>query len=210
MKLTKFEHSCFILEKDGNALVVDPGNWATNFIVPENVIGVVVTHEHADHFDIEKLRSIAQKNPSIHIYAPADVAAKAPDLPMQRVETNEIVEVGGFTLQFVGGSHATIHSDFHPPFQNLGVVVDSMLYHPGDSLFVPEQTIKVLSLPIVAPWTKASESMDFLARIKPEIAFPSHDAILSESGIGLYDRWHALVAEKQGTTYVRIKDSIEI
>jgi len=210
MKLTKYEHSCFTLEKDGKVLVVDPGAWATDFVVPENVVVVVVTHEHADHFDLEKLQKIINKNPGATIYAPDAVIRQVVDLPAQAVSPGQMVEVGGFTLTFTGGVHATIHKDFHPEFQNVGVIVDDVLYHPGDSLALPNRPVKVLSLPIIAPWEKVSESVDFLIAVKPGLAFPTHDAMLSEFGFGLYDRWHKMAAEKHNIQYQRIKGSIEI
>lgn len=210
MRLTKYAHSCFTLEKDGKVLVVDPGSWTPDFIVPSNVTAVVVTHEHMDHFDEEKLKAIIDQNPDAIIYGPADVVAKIPELPAHTVSAGDTIEVGGFSLKFIGGVHATIHKDFHPQFQNVGIIVNDLLYHPGDSLALPDQPIKVLSVPIVAPWEKVSESMDFMMNIKPEIAFPSHDTMLSESGISLYDRWHNMAAEKHGIKYERIDGSIEI
>lgn len=210
MKLTKFEHSCFTLEKDGEVLVVDPGAWATDFVTPENVVAVIVTHEHADHFDPEKLQAIFDKNTKAVIYGPEAVVSQIPNLPTKTASPNETVEVGSFSLTFTGGVHATIHKDLHPEFQNLGVIVDNTLYHPGDSLVLPGRPIKVLSLPVTAPWEKVSESVDFLIAVKPELAFPTHDAMLSELGIGLYDRWHKLAAEKYSIDYQRITGSIEI
>lgn len=210
MKLTKYEHSCFTLEKDGKVLVVDPGAWTTDFVAPENVVAVVVTHEHADHFDPTKLQAILDKNPEATIYAPDAVTRQLAGLPTQAVSPDQIVEIGGFTLAFVGGVHATIHKDFHPEFQNVGVIVDDVLYHPGDSLALPNRPIKVLSLPIIAPWEKVSESVDFLIAVNPELAFPTHDAMLSEFGFGLYDRWHKLAAEKHNITYQRVEGSIDI
>jgi L-ascorbate metabolism protein UlaG (beta-lactamase superfamily) len=210
MKLTKYQHSCFTLEKDGNVLVVDPGVWTADFVAAENVVAVVVTHEHEDHFDPEKLQAINSKNPETVIYAPEAVTNQIAGLPVQAVSADQTIEIGGFKLVFVGGVHATIHKDLYPEFQNFGVIIDNVLYHPGDSLFVPAHPVKVLSLPIVGPWEKASESMDFLKEIKPELAFPCHDAILSETGAGLYDRMHTMAAEKYGISYQRISGSIEI
>jgi len=204
MKLTKYEHSCFTLEQDGNVLVVDPGAWATDFVSPDRVVAVVVTHEHADHFDKDKLQATIDKNPGAKIYAPADVIAMIPNLPTQIVTAGDHATVGSFSLDFVGGVHATIHKDFHAQFQNVGVIVNDTLYHPGDSLTLPGKPIKVLSLPIIAPWEKVSESVDFLMNVKPEFIFPTHDAMLSEFGFGLYDRWHSMAAEKIGATYRRL------
>lgn len=210
MKLTKYKHSCFTLEKDGEVLVVDPGAWATDFVVPEHVVAVVVTHEHADHFDLDKLQTIIDNSPDAIIYGPDAVTRQIANLPVQAVSSDEVVKIGGFTLTFTGGVHATIHKDFHPEFQNVGVIVDNVLYHPGDSLALPNHPVKVLSLPIIAPWEKVSESVDFLIAVKPELAFPTHDAMLSEFGFGLYDRWHKLAAEKHSIQYQRIEGSIDI
>lgn len=204
MKLTKYGHSCFALEQSGEVLVIDPGAWATDFTSPNGVVGVVITHEHADHFDEEKLQTIIDKNPGAIIYAPVDVTTKIPNLPTEVVSTGDLVQARAFTLEFTGGAHATIHKDFHSKFQNLGVIVNDILYHPGDSLALPGKPIKVLSLPIVAPWEKVSESIDFLMKVNPELIFPTHDAMLSELGIGLYDRWHSLAAEKLGANYKRL------
>ena len=56
MKLTKYEHACFTVEDtSGNVLVVDPGSFSKNFVVPNNVVGIVITHEHADHFNTDIL-----------------------------------------------------------------------------------------------------------------------------------------------------------
>ena len=204
MKLTKYQHSCFILEQDGNILVIDPGAWAADFTSPDNVVAVVITHEHADHFDIEKLKAIFEKNPNMRIYGPADVTAQIKDLPAHTVTAGDSVKIAGFSLDFVGGVHATIHKDFHEPFQNVGVIVNETLYHPGDSLALPGRSIKVLSLPIIAPWEKVSESVDFLIQVNPGLIFPTHDAMLSELGHSLYDRWHSMAAKKIGANYQRL------
>ncbi len=178
--------------------------------MPEHVVAVVVTHEHADHLDADKLASIIDKNPNAIVYGPEAVTSQLGHLPTQAVSPDETVEVGGFTLSFTGGIHATIAEGFHPQFQNLGVIVNDTLYHPGDSLTLPGRQIKVLSLPIIAPWEKVSESVQFLLDVNPEFAFPTHDAMLNEDGIGLYDRWHSVAAEKNGIRYERITGTIDI
>lgn len=210
MKLTKYAHACFVVEKDNSSLIVDPGNWSTDLVVPDNVVAVVVTHEHPDHFDLTQLQTVATKNPNVIIYAPASVTSQVTNIPTQTVTPNDVVEIGDFTLRFVGGTHATIHEGYHPPFENVGVIINHSLYHPGDSLVVPDQPVDVLSLPIIAPWEKVAESMDFLTAVKPRLAFPCHDALLSPEGLELYDRWHARAAEQCGATYQRLDMPIEI
>ncbi len=69
--------------------------------------------------------------------------------------------------------------------QNVGVLIDNgEVYYPGDSFAEPGMPVKTLALPIAAPWMKTSEAMDFLTHVKPERAFPTHDAILSTPAAG--------------------------
>ncbi|MFD9648363.1 MBL fold metallo-hydrolase, partial [Streptomyces sp. NPDC059082] len=63
MKLTKKSHACVRLEKDGRTLVLDPGM----FTEEDAVLGadaLLVTHEHADHFDEGRLRAALDADPA--------------------------------------------------------------------------------------------------------------------------------------------------
>lgn len=196
-------HACLVLEKDGDSLVIDPGAWSTDLVVPTNVVGVVVTHEHADHCDMKQLANIVSVNPNATIYAHADIASKLGGMPTQAVAMGENVQVGDFALSFVGGTHATIHSSL-PPIANLGVVVDETLYYPGDSFTLPDRQIQILALPENAPWAAARESMDFLTQVNPARAFPTHDGLLSEQGKKTYDGLLDLAANNAGIKYERL------
>ncbi len=179
--------------------MIDPGEWSTDFVAPENVVGVVITHEHGDHFSPAKLREILVKNPHAKIYAHADVAAKAPELKIVAVAANETKQIGNFSLAFTGGDHARVFPD-RPVCANLGVIVDGgELYYPGDSLVMPGIPVKTLALPVVAPWLKLSEALDFLVAVKPEAVIPTHDALLSDEGHATIGGWVARTAASIGT-----------
>lgn len=204
MKLTKYSHACFTVEKDGQSLVVDPGNWSMDLVIPHNVVGIIVTHEHADHMDKIQLKKIVDANPEAIIYAHGDVTAQLQDFAVKAVTVDEVVEAGNFSLEFIGGTHATIHSSI-PGIANLGVIIDGLLYFPGDSFDLPHKPIETLALPAAAPWMRMSEAMDFLAHVKPKRAFPAHDAILSDGGKALSDKLLGSVAETIGTSYARLQ-----
>lgn len=203
MEITKYRHACLVLTKDTESLVIDPGGWSNDFVVPENVVGVVVTHEHGDHFDLEKLREIITKNPSAYIYAHVDIIAQLADLTERgvAVTAGEEKQVGAFALRFTGGTHATIHPDY-PVCANLGVIVDNgELYYPGDSFALPNCAVKTLAVPCSAPWMKIAEAMDFITAVKPEACFPTHNALLSSEGHELAKAWLTKAANAVNSVY---------
>ncbi len=208
MKITKFEHACFVVEQENQSLIVDPGGFTTNLIVPDNVAGIVVTHEHADHMDRDRLREIVDRNPDAVIVAHSDITAQLDGFKTQAVVPNEGIRLGGFELEFFGGDHAVIFED-QPVIANLGVLINHKLYYPGDSFTVPDQSVEILALPVAAPWLKISEVAEFLTAVKPRLAFPTHDAILSDAGKSLPDRMLPPIAKQVGTTYQRLSDVLE-
>lgn len=184
MKITKYEHATLVLEKAGDALVIDPGS----FLTPPDLHGVVaavITHEHSDHWTPEQLRRILDDSPEARLLGPQGVADAAEGFPVEVVTAGDEVEVGPFTLRFFGGRHNVIHSSI-PIIDNLGVLVDGELYHPGDSYTVPEVPVGTLAAPVGAPWLKIGEAMDFVLAVAPRRAFPIHEMTLSTSGLAMH------------------------
>jgi L-ascorbate metabolism protein UlaG (beta-lactamase superfamily) len=210
MILTKYEHACFTLEKDGKLLVVDPGVLTRDISSPENVVAIVVTHEHADHFDPAALGALIAHSPSATIYAHESITNQLGDtLPTQSVAAGDTASVEPFELEFFGGEHSQIHSSI-PIIANLGVMINSNIFYPGDSFTVPNKPVKTLALPITAPWLKISEVMDYVSKINPALAFPTHDGVASEAGKQIVDRMMGPLLESQGGTYQRLSEPLEI
>jgi L-ascorbate metabolism protein UlaG (beta-lactamase superfamily) len=208
MNIVKYEHACFTVEKDNQLLIVDPGELTTDFIAPENIVAVVVTHEHHDHCDIEQLAAIADKNPEVMIFGVDAVTSKLESLPNHTVMTGDVIEVGPFSLEFHGGHHAIIHESI-PPITNLGVLINELVYYPGDAFTLTHKPVDTLALPIAAPWLKASEAIDFMNLIKPRLAFPTHDRLLSSEGKKIVDSLMERMANENGIIYKRI-DALEV
>lgn len=203
MKITKYKHACLVVGNDTNSIIIDPGVFSDDLVIPNNVSGIVITHSHADHFNQDMLAKIVGQNPDTVIYANKEITSLVTSFPTETVSAGSTVQTGGFSLAFSGGTHAVIHSSMSTPV-NLAVTIDDTLFYPGDSFILPETPIKVLALPISAPWMKTAEAMDYLAEVKPMQAFPTHDAILSENGQYMIDDMIAIVAGKIGTSYERI------
>lgn len=209
MRLTKYTHACVRLEHDGRALVIDPGIFSERAAY-DGASAVLITHEHADHVNIELLPSVLEQNPALRVYAPQSVTDQLGALGEAAVPVGvgEMFDAGGFAVQAVGGEHAEIYEGL-PGVANLGYIVDGELYHPGDALWVPPGPVPNLLVPVSGPWLKTAEMLDFLRAVAPARAFPIHDALLSEAGLGLVDSW----AQRKGQTHyerIPVGSSVEI
>lgn len=184
-------------------LVVDPGIFTTALVGLDDVVAIVITHEHADHWTAEQLTRIIERNPKLKIYAPSGVAAAAPEFDITVVNGGDVVEAEPFTLAFFGGEHAVIHESL-PGIDNLGVLINDTLYYPGDSFFVPEGiAIDTLAAPVGAPWLKIGDAIDFVLAVKPKRAFGIHEMTLSAAGKGMsHDRLQWATEQGGGEYFV--------
>ena len=143
MKLTKKSHACVRLEKDGRVLVLDPGMFSEQ----DAALGadaVLITHEHPDHFDENRLRAALEANPAAEIWTLRSVAEQLSAAFPGRVHTvghGDTFTAAGFDVQVHGELHAVIHPDI-PRVTNVGYLVDDgKLFHPGDALTVPDRPV---------------------------------------------------------------------
>jgi len=182
MKVTKYEHSCMVVQQASESIVIDPGVFSTVLSDVKDVVAVVITHEHPDHWTPEHLRRILDVNPNARVFAPVGVAKAAPEFEIDVVAPGDTVDAGGFVLRFFGGTHAEIHRSI-PLIDNVGVLVNDQFFYGGDSLFVPKGVpIDTLAVPAGAPWLKIGEVIDFVEAVAPKRSFPAHEMVLSVAG----------------------------
>lgn len=200
MRITKREHACLVVQKQGEQLVIDPGAFTAPLEGIETLAGIVITHEHPDHWTAEHLERLRAINSEAPIYGPAGVAAAVSGFDVTVVAEGDEVTAGGFELAFYGREHAVIHRSI-PVVDNVGVLVDGTLYYGGDSYTVPPVAVTVLAAPAGAPWLKIGEAMDFVAEVGPKHAFPTHQAPLSPIGQNMANQRLGDVTESGGGTY---------
>ena len=211
MKITKFDHALLSIEIDSKMVVIDPGSYSNKLPGFKNVVAICLTHIHEDHSYKPHVEKIMLENPDAQIFGPAEVAQKLGGLPVQVVYHGDHFEVSGFELDFSGDLHEQIHRSI-PLIQNTGVTVNRTLYYPGDSYTIPENKVKVLACPTSAPWIKIADVMDFIAAVKPETLFPTHNALLSDNGHELYNHRISEVTKENGGNFVSLKpgQSLEV
>jgi L-ascorbate metabolism protein UlaG (beta-lactamase superfamily) len=185
VELTKFGHSCVRFDDGDRSLVIDPGAFSDVAAALDGVQAVVVTHEHRDHLDVEKLRAAATADPRLRVWAPAPVAESLAELGEQVVSVGagESFDAAGFALRTFGGQHAVIHP-LIPIVVNVGYLVEDAVFHPGDSLVVPPVPVRTLLLPSMAPWARIGELIDYAISVRAPRAYPIHDALVKDDLYG--------------------------
>lgn len=210
MKLTKYEHACFIVENEqSEKIIVDPGKFTTLPTDLSNIVAIVITHVHADHFSIDNINKIKDSNPNLVLYVSEEVSSEVAGAI--RPDNSQGYQAGGFNLKFYGDKHEYIRSALPQP-DNLGVIINNLVAYPGDSYSQESVTVKYLMTPSSAPWLRMREAEEFIVKTEAEVIIPTHDAMLSEIGIGVYDNHLSAICEDNKKTYRRlaVPETIEL
>lgn len=182
MKITKFEHACLLLEKNGTTLLIDPGSFTT---LPDNlpkITFVIITEEHFDHFNVENLEKIVSNNPNVKVYTTQAVQKSLSNgkVSVVTVTGEQTISMDDFTVKLREVNHAVVYKN--SPCKSLTVLVDTELYYPSDSFETTKEKVRVLALPTSGPWYKVSTSIEFANTVDSETVVPTHNALNSEIG----------------------------
>lgn len=185
MLITKHTHACVELERDGGAVLVDPGAFAPNVAeLIAQATAVLITHEHFDHVDVDALGTALSLRDDLSVWGPASVTDRwSRDYPgrVHTVRHGDTFTANGLEIAVHGERHALIHRDI-PQVTNVGYLVGGSVYHPGDAYHVPGAPVATLLVPTSGPWTKLSEAVDWVRAVKPDTMIQIHDVMLSETG----------------------------
>jgi L-ascorbate metabolism protein UlaG (beta-lactamase superfamily) len=177
MKITKLGHCCLLIETKGKRILTDPGSYTIEAHSKlENIDYILFTHEHQDHYHLDSLKVLLEKNPQVAVYANSSVSELLNNENIQHtlIKHGDAVSIGEIALVGIGEKHTQMHSSI-PQSSNMGFFIDNRLWYPGDAFTNPEREVEILALPVSGPWMKLSEAIDYAIELKPKIAFPVHD-----------------------------------
>lgn len=188
MQLTHLGHSAVLVQTSGVRVLLDPGNFSTDWHDLTDLDAIVVTHLHPDHFDPEHVPALIAANPGARVLAePGVIAAYGPQ-GAEPITTETSVKLGGLAIAAVGGLHAIIHRDI-PQIGNVGLVLSAegepTFFHPGDSLATVPTGVDVLGVPAYGPWAAMKETVDFVRAVDAPLGFCIHEGLLNERGWAL-------------------------
>jgi L-ascorbate metabolism protein UlaG (beta-lactamase superfamily) len=190
MLITHLGHACLLVEMADTRVLVDPGTLADDLDGVRDLAAVLVTHQHPDHLDPERLPGLVAANPDAVVLCDPGSVAVLRGLGVEaRDHAGAPTRVGAVTVTPFGREHALIHEEI-PRITNVGVRLDAegepSFFHPGDALDAEPGAVDVLAFPLQAPWARSRDMTAFLRRLAAPHAVPVHDGLLQERGRRLY------------------------
>jgi L-ascorbate metabolism protein UlaG (beta-lactamase superfamily) len=174
MKITKFVHSCLLVETNNLKVLIDPGNftWHSRLLSVDKLPRLdylVLTHAHSDHYHQPFVSAIRQKFPHLPIVTNNDLAAK-----LQSAGVSQPISTGSEDgLQVFEAAHEPLPLDL-PNVLNIGIHIGDKFTTPGDS-FSFSHSRDVLALPMTGPWGSLKDALKKVVELKPKVVIPVHD-----------------------------------
>ena len=170
MKITKFVHSCLLVETADRVALFDPGVYSAEALDIDAISrldDIFITHIHPDHLSLDFMKQLVAKFPDIRITSNPEVVAF---LAAEGITASDQPPAD---ISFFDSPHEAIHPPSPTP-QQIGIHYLETLSHPGDSHSFHE-TKAILALPMTAPWGSNVRAFNLALELKPTHVLPIHD-----------------------------------
>ena len=184
VKFHALTHASIRIEYDGREIEIDPvtkvGNRMINYTAMPKADYLLVTHEHADHFDKQAILMLTSSKTQLvmnkrckEMYRMGKAMANGESLQLAK----------DISVQAVPAYNTTEgHTQFHPKGRDNGYIltIDGLrIYIAGDTEDIPEMNaiynIDIAFMPCNQPYTMTTEQLVKAAKtVRPKVLFPYH------------------------------------
>jgi len=199
-KITKFVHSCLLVETPDRVALFDPGAMSVESIDIDKISrldDIFITHAHADHQDVDFIKKLVAKFPKVRITTTPEVVEQ---LAGDGIKASAEPPQG---VAFFDSPHEDVRPLFPQP-QQIGIHYLDSLTDPGDSHSFHE-TKAILALPVTAPWGTNIKALNLALELKPKHILPIHDWHWSDAAreqtYGMFEK----TLGEQGITFHKLK-----
>lgn len=186
MKITKHMQSCFLIEASLGKILIDPGTYVFNQegVNPndfQKIDAIIITHEHQDHFDLDNIEKIYQKNSPVFYTTSAIlpiILEKMPEATVKILGSQKADKISDLLVTGVASKHGPLPTGAEPPIV-AGALIDdgeTKFYHPGDSVFLDDKiNADIIATPICGEVVMDIQKAKIeLLKLNPKIAIPMH------------------------------------
>jgi L-ascorbate metabolism protein UlaG (beta-lactamase superfamily) len=205
MKITKYVHSCLLVEVPGRVAIFDPGSMSKDSFEMdklESLDDIFITHEHQDHYDLEFIKELLKKFPDTRITTTESLVKQ---LEEQGIKAQSTPPEG---VEFFDAPHEHVEPLFPTP-KEIGIHYLNVLTDPGDSHTFTE-TKEILAMPVTGPWGSAIKGLNLVLELKPKYVFPIHDWHWSDAARQqMYGAFEKTLA-KEGIKFYQAENGVPV
>jgi len=187
MRITKYSQSTFVVEnQEGMRLLIDPGqyNYVDGFTPPGfgDVHMLAVTHEHADHHDVEAEHEILERNRPF-VFTNHEIAQEEACADYIVKDVGDVITEYGFKITLINADHFAKGKQV----VNFGMLIEAdghSFYHTSDTRFMETgmydyELVKnptALTVPISNRGVVMGpdDAIVFTSQVQPKFVIPGH------------------------------------
>lgn len=207
MRITKFLHSCLLVEHENKTVLIDPGQfgWESGLFNTSDynsIDEIIITHEHFDHCYLPFVEAVIAAFPKVRIVTNEGVKKKL-------VEAGVVDNISTDSTELTT-LNPLMHDSMEPlspgpAVENSAIHTLGLLSHPGDSVHLTESR-NILCVPLAGPWGSAIDAVRMAVKLGPHSVIPIHDWMWNDQWKSLmYDRME-LFFKEQGIHFYKPVD----
>jgi L-ascorbate metabolism protein UlaG (beta-lactamase superfamily) len=214
VRITKFVHSCLLVEHDGKKALVDPGNYSWNSgLIGQDLLHdidyVCITHIHPDHLDPTFANVVNELSPNALWYSTQEVCTQLKGSQIEAHSDSQLSDV-----LMIKSDHANLDPWFPEQPEHTSFLLFEELPVSGDhQSHASNEGARILAGAFNGgPWGAAVGSVAMIRDMKPrpKVYIPLHDWHLKdEAREALYER-AKVVCEGFGVEFLSIKNGYPV